>query len=254
MNTFRGPISTGPYSRAYRYHQLQRVLEMEDIEMARKMLLAGARIEGSYSKFHDTPLHFAVCCRMFQKVKLLLEHGANVNVVTGRWGITPLHSTASNGNSAETTQLLIDYGADIEARDGYGATPLSTAAQNRDNGYAPVAEVLLKNGADVNTIDRNGMTPLHHAVRRGHVDVVRILIKHRANMLIVSTNGRTAEDRIQLLDTIEPAVVVLIKAEFERVRVAQCEAFAMGQHKRLGDESWVHSLSEEGVRMVLGFL
>jgi hypothetical protein len=43
---------------------------------------------------------------------------------------------------------------------------------------------------------------------------------------------------------------MLIKTEIERARIPLREAFAMGYHKRLGDESWVHSLSAEEMRMV----
>jgi ankyrin repeat protein len=250
MNTFLGPVSTGPYPHTYRYDQLRFVLGYEDIEMARKMLLAGADIEARSSPLNDTPLHFAVCKRMFEKAKLLLENGANVNVVTGSWGITPLHSAASNGNSAETAQLLIDYGADMEARDGSGATPLVRAANNRNNGYAPVAEVLLKNGADVNAFDRKGMTPFHYAVGNGHVDVVHILIEYGANMLIVSNDCRTAEDMIKLLYTRDPEAAVLIEAEIERARAPLRAAFAMGNHERLGERSLVQWLSAEEMRMV----
>ena len=55
---------------------------------------------------------------------------------------------------------LLSNGADVDAIDRDGHTPLQLAARLAT---VDVAELLIKNGADVNAIDRNGHTPLYYA-------------------------------------------------------------------------------------------
>jgi ankyrin repeat protein len=92
----------------------------------------------------ETPLHATLCKTdrmLYDRVlTVLLSHGANPNaatmhgVETGGFmrdcrtkGETPLHRAAALGE-AETIQMLLDAGAQIDARDMYGDTPLSWAS------------------------------------------------------------------------------------------------------------------------------
>lgn len=80
-------------------------------------------------------------------------------------GWTPLHQAAGfEGIQPDAAALLLDRGADIEARGGSGMTPLHLAAQRRRNG--PVVQLLIERGANVNARDDQGRTPLHFAVDR----------------------------------------------------------------------------------------
>jgi len=69
-------------------------------------------------------------------------------------------------------KLLIARGADVNARDKDGQTPLHRAG---DWGDVTGAEILILNGADVNATDNNGHTPLELAIKRnsGAADVLR---------------------------------------------------------------------------------
>jgi ankyrin repeat protein len=69
---------------------------------------------------------------------------------------------------------MIDSGADIDAKDNNGRTPLHEAA-------ADVARLLIKLGADIEAKDNNGWKPLHEAVANDSLDVTRLLIEHGAN-------------------------------------------------------------------------
>lgn len=77
-----------------------------------------------------------------------------------RLGRTPLHYAANEGRLEDAT-LLLESGADPNARDDNGWAPLHFAAQS---GMLQIAELLLSKGADVDALDNNGNSPLSNAV------------------------------------------------------------------------------------------
>jgi hemoglobin len=88
-------------------------------------------------------------------VHMLVAAGATVNATGGVTGCTALHMAARRGTMAVAAALL-DCGADIEARDRRGDTPLRRAV-NCEQGA--VAALLLGRGADRQTSGSNGLTP-----------------------------------------------------------------------------------------------
>ena len=78
-----------------------------------------------------------------------------------------LHHFAGQGDAA-AVQARLGGGADVNARDGDGATPLHWAA---DRGDAAMVELLLARGADVAACDGEGMTSLHYAALSGREQV-----------------------------------------------------------------------------------
>ena len=91
-------------------------------------------------------------------------------------GRTPLHTAAELGDEEEVRKLLEDRRYDVNCVDELGWTPLHKAASK---GHLGVVRVLVK--ADVNAHDKCGDTPLHMAAGRGHLDVVRVLVKADVN-------------------------------------------------------------------------
>ncbi|HEX7286755.1 MAG TPA: ankyrin repeat domain-containing protein, partial [Candidatus Angelobacter sp.] len=87
-----------------------------------------------------------------------------------------------NGARAECVRLLVQSGADVNARDYRGNTLLHYA-------YFPdVAEELLKAGADVNARNINGETPMFTVINEG---IIPLLVKHGANFSIRNYHGET---------------------------------------------------------------
>jgi ankyrin repeat protein len=86
---------------------------------------------------------------------------------------TPLIRAAQN-ECAEVVRLLLDRGAELEARDSGGDTALFRAASS---GHEEIVDILLSRGADVRTRDTYGATPLQEASSEGHLGVVRLLVQ-----------------------------------------------------------------------------
>jgi truncated hemoglobin YjbI len=92
-------------------------------------------------------------------VHALVRAGARIDAADGVKRATPLHMAARRGN-AEITAALLDNGADIEARDSLGDTPLRRAVNCRQPG---VAQLLLQRGADPHSPGSKGLTPFRAA-------------------------------------------------------------------------------------------
>ncbi len=121
-------------------------------------------------------------------VKLLLDKGADVNVVAGGW-FTALMLAASSGHKG-IVKLLLDKGADVNVADSIGHTALMRASKN---GHKEVVKLLLDKGADVNAADRDGKTALMLASEKGHKEVVKLLLDMGANVSVISKKGYNAQ-------------------------------------------------------------
>lgn len=89
-------------------------------------------------------------------VQLLLESGADVNARDYSFQFTPLIMACNAGN-VNTVRLLLEHGADVNATDPDGVTPLYIACEN-DN--SAIVRILLDNGANVNARAKDGRNPL----------------------------------------------------------------------------------------------
>ena len=113
-----------------------------------------------------TPLHWAVLSVENERVRKLINHGADVNA-ENVFGYTPLHISMLNGN-IEAAVLLLEKGADVGAIDHLGTTPLHLAARR---GMREAVEMLISKGADPRAEDNLGLTP----IRWSHEDITDLL-------------------------------------------------------------------------------
>jgi ankyrin repeat protein len=106
-----------------------------------------------------------------EEVRSLIEAGADLEA-RDFVGQTPLHRAAENGRT-EAAKALIGAGADLEAKDTDGWTPLHRATAW---GRTEIAKALIGAGADLEAKDRDGQTPLHYAAAWGSTEAAKALI------------------------------------------------------------------------------
>ncbi|NXG77356.1 ASB3 protein, partial [Baryphthengus martii] len=139
-----------------------------------KLLLQhGANVEGPHCWSGWNSLHQASFQGCTEIMKILLEKGASKECQDD-FGITPLFVAAQYGQ-LESLRLLISHGADVNCQAKDRATPLLIAAQE---GYTECVELLLARGADPNLYcnEENWQLPIHAAAEKGHEKILELLI------------------------------------------------------------------------------
>ncbi|KAF7978591.1 hypothetical protein HWV62_45310 [Athelia sp. TMB] len=156
------------------------------LEIARLLLDKGANVDivgGKYS----TALQAACARGHLELATLLLDKGANVDVVGGKYG-TALQAACARGQ-LELATLLLDKGADVDAEGGHYGTALQAACAR---GYLELATLLLDKGADVEVVGGFYGTALQAACAGGHLELATLLLDKGANVDVVEGKYGTA--------------------------------------------------------------
>lgn len=139
-----------------------------------------------YSK-GGTSLMIAVENGNLPMVKLLLAHGAHINVKDDDQE-TAL-SLAIYGHEPAITKILVDHGANIHDI-SYGSTMLMEAIQQIN---FPAVKILIQHGANVHAMDKNGNTTLILAINPPitNLPILKFLISHHVNVNQANIHGTT---------------------------------------------------------------
>ena len=119
---------------------------------------------------------------------ILQSETFNVNA-SNQFKRSPLYYAAKTEDHADLVSYLISLGADVNARDVMGVSPLAATCWH-DN--ADVASCIVDSGADVNILDKDGSTPLIQACSNTSTRVATILLEAGCDLNHKTTSGVTA--------------------------------------------------------------
>ena len=155
-----------------------------DTETVAVLLEAGAD-PNFCSPFENKSLITQACCNGYADIiRLLIKHGGDVNLLTGR-KYAAIHYAAWYGQN-EIVKLLLDAGVEYDNQTECKNTPLALAAHG---GHLETMKILVAKSCDVNNADRDGDTPLFYVATHGMTDGVKLLLENGADPNVCDMSG-----------------------------------------------------------------
>ncbi|EKV56312.1 hypothetical protein A966_11542 [Brachyspira hampsonii 30446] len=172
-----------------------------NLEVIKELLNAGADtgiIYGTKEENEDNILYPAIKRCDLEKVKLLTEHGADINYSNFEYG--PVIAYAISQECIDIIKYLVSQGADpaMTYTNGYSYSGKSYSLLNAavGNKTTEIAEYLIEQGADINTqTDSVSDLPLIFiALRAENIELLKLLIEKGADTSVVDKDGKTIFD------------------------------------------------------------
>ena len=164
-NSVISRLKRGSRANVAQVRSLIEAAELGRTDTVRRLIAQGVNVDAKRHSGGRTALMKASANNHFEAVKLLLDHGASVNSKGGKSAKTALMRAAEN-NCVDAMRLLLTSQANPDLRNALtGRTALMMAAEN---GHLGAVEILLHFGADANAKDHKGRTPLMLAVMKNH--------------------------------------------------------------------------------------
>lgn len=215
-----------------------------DAKKVAALLQTDLKLVDDRDKNGDTPLHVAALHGQLAVAQELIAAGADVNARNNYGAFTPgdLWGLFSSNNHKDPVVLLTSHGVDTnDMKNGY--TPLHLAEFSV--GHKKMVELLVSKGADVNARASSGASPLFFAVLRDQKDDVQLLLDHGADVNAADAYG----------DTILDAALHLQFGSLIQMLVdhgADVNAIDQSQHRpltyalQMDDHRWAELLKKHG--------
>lgn len=161
----------------------------------KRLLELGADIRIRLKHTNNNILHY-MCGRGFHGlyarsiIRKIISLGININDRDNSSGRTALHMAVINKTDSMMLKYLISLGADIEARDNLGMTPILLCGLDRSRESCNIEHTLAAEGANIHVVDNQKNTILHYAASNSNVE----WMDHYDNINVNAKNaqGRTA--------------------------------------------------------------
>lgn len=208
---------------ANRVHQLRNemvdAVKINNLDRVTELLGQDATLVNASNSKGETAVLMAAYYRANEIRELLVDKGAQLTIFeacavghTGRVkellnqspdlihsfstdGYTPLGLAAHFGNE-ETALLLLEYGADVNARSSDGNLNNMAIHAAIAGNYEHIVELLISHGANINAKCegnwRSGFSPLHVAAYFGRESIARLLLRHHVDKSALTGSGDTA--------------------------------------------------------------
>ena len=146
---------------------------------------------GRPSEEIPNPLYYSALCGFYDLVKYLaVKCPEYVDVIYGRHRL-PLFA-ALEQDHVEIMELLLEYGANVDARETTGETVLlKVLSRPQQHNLVKIVKILLKHGADVNARTTGLRSSLHLAEYRGELKVAQMLLDHKPDVNSQDKDGKT---------------------------------------------------------------
>ncbi|EAX87406.1 ankyrin repeat protein, putative [Trichomonas vaginalis G3] len=158
---------------------LFQIIKANNMDELQALITKGFRLD-LVDSLEGSPLHCACRADAIDCVKLLIESGADVNIIDIQNRETPFMTAINSQSEQSIRELLQNADADlVNVRNKEGETSLFYAV--RKNNYNLVMDLVTK-GAEINTYNNNGVTPLYVATGLKYTDIARYLMDNGADI------------------------------------------------------------------------
>lgn len=192
------------------------------------------------------PIHQAVSNNYLEMAVLLIEHGADLELMSEDELLTPLHWAVVNNHLA-MTDILLAAGAKVNAI--YGINKISVIHTVAASNNVDMAEKLLRNGAKVDVVDANGLTALHKAAEANQPNMLRcLMVSGRANPNFKSKQGTPLSIAIQKGHWDCVMVMLILQPDLKNISKKDLSSLSsQGQKEKLVEAfiKYVNTLSRQ---------
>jgi uncharacterized protein len=216
-----------------------------DLKKVQAILAGDPKAVGAKDKNGDTPLHLAALHGQDKVVQALLDAGADVNAKNnyGAFGPTELWQVFSAANAHKDPVVLLNVHGENVRSDSTGYTPLHLAMFSVN--HKKIVQMLVAKGADVNAQASSGATPLYFAVIRDQKDDAQLLLDKGANVNLADAYQNSILDvalHMQFGSMVELLVAKGADVNFQDGGRSRPLTIAMG----MDDQHWAEFLKAHG--------